>query len=198
MVVSAPQTGHVKLQGSGFSYKAASDFQGRDFFSLIVSGAINKVPGTSTIEVESPPPPGAPAGSATSSPPQPPPVNDLCGSSNDVAVSSAPTTNLCSTCTASAVSGSGPWRWSCISDGGTTAQCSAPVKTASLVQKPGPSAIYLLTPITPASRITTFQLPETIPTTAPQIHHGVPCSMRTLFRALPAIASMWLRVFTAE
>jgi hypothetical protein len=52
MVVSAPRTGHVTLQGTGFSYKAARDFQGRDFFSLMVSGATNKVPGSSTIEVE--------------------------------------------------------------------------------------------------------------------------------------------------
>src|SRR6516225_5131309 len=34
MVVSAPQTGHVELHGTGFSYKAARDLQGRDFFSL--------------------------------------------------------------------------------------------------------------------------------------------------------------------
>ena len=52
MVVSAPQTGHVTLQGTGFSYKAAKDFQGRDFFSLVVSGAANNVPGNSIIEVE--------------------------------------------------------------------------------------------------------------------------------------------------
>jgi hypothetical protein len=52
MIVSAPRTGHVTLQGTGFSYKAARDFQGRDFFSLMVSGATNKVPGSSTIEVE--------------------------------------------------------------------------------------------------------------------------------------------------
>ena len=76
-----------------------------------------------------------------------PPVNDLCGSSNNVAVSSAPTTNLCGAATASAVSGSGPWRWSCIgSDGTTSAQCSAPVKTALLVQKPGPSADLFANP----------------------------------------------------
>jgi hypothetical protein len=55
MVVSAPQTGHVTLHGSGFSYKAASDFQGSDFFSLMVSGRANKVPGSSTIEVETQP-----------------------------------------------------------------------------------------------------------------------------------------------
>ena len=89
-VVSAPQTGHVTLHGPGFSYKAASDFPGRDFFSLMVSGTTNKVPGSSTIEVvvsvsraselkrfpPAIPPLGhplSPAGSATSSPPPPPP-----------------------------------------------------------------------------------------------------------------------------
>src|SRR5262249_41936111 len=46
-IISAPQTGHVKLHGPGFSYKAAGDFQGQDFFSLRVSGTTNKVPGNS-------------------------------------------------------------------------------------------------------------------------------------------------------
>ena len=50
-VVSASQTGQVAVVGPGFSYKAASDFQGRDRFSLMVAGTINKVPGSSTIEV---------------------------------------------------------------------------------------------------------------------------------------------------
>jgi hypothetical protein len=167
IVVSAPQTGHVTLQGTGFSYKAARDFQGRDFFSLMVFGATNKAPGSSTIEVEvsvnpanelrrfsatippssqTQPSLSSEAGSSTSSA-APPPVNDLCGSSNDVAVSSAPTANLCSTGTASVISGSGPWRWSCIgSDGGTISQCSASLKTASLVQKPGPSADLFANP----------------------------------------------------
>jgi hypothetical protein len=157
MIISGPQNGHVTLRGTGFSYKAANDFQGHDFFSLMVSGSTNKVFGNSTIEVEVsvshagefirlptmvPPYPFTPppAGSATSSPPPPVPTNNLCGSSNDVAASSAPTTNLCSTGTASVVSGSGPWRWSCAdSNSGATAQCSAPVQTAPSVQKPGPN-----------------------------------------------------------
>jgi hypothetical protein len=46
MVVSAPQIGRFILQGTGFSYEATSDFQGRDFFSLKVSGAANNVPGS--------------------------------------------------------------------------------------------------------------------------------------------------------
>jgi hypothetical protein len=167
-VVSVPQTGHVTLQGPGFSYKAARDFQGSDFFSLMVSGATNKVPGSSTIEVEvyvthadelrrfstmispsSQPQPSPPShsGSLTSSPPLPPPVNDLCGSSNDVAASGAPTTNLCSTGTASVVVGNGPWRWFCTSGNGReVAQCSAPVQTSPSVQKPGPSADLFANP----------------------------------------------------
>src|ERR1700733_3834675 len=52
IVLSAPHVGQVTLQGTGFSYKAASDFQGHDFFALSISGATNKVPGSSTIEVE--------------------------------------------------------------------------------------------------------------------------------------------------
>jgi hypothetical protein len=60
------------------------------------------------------------------------PVNGACGSSNGGSDSSAPTANLCSAGTASTVGGSGPWSWSCAGvSGGTTASCSASVKTAS-------------------------------------------------------------------
>jgi hypothetical protein len=50
-VVSAPQNGQVTLHGPGFTYKASSDFQGQDFFSLLVSGRTNKVFGSSKIDV---------------------------------------------------------------------------------------------------------------------------------------------------
>jgi hypothetical protein len=57
------------------------------------------------------------------------PTNGACGSSNGATVSAKPTANLCSTGTASAVSGSGPWSWSCAgSNGGVSASCSASVK----------------------------------------------------------------------
>jgi hypothetical protein len=56
------------------------------------------------------------------------PVNGVCGSSNGAALSSAPTANLCTSGTASAVSGSGPWAWSCAAqNGGVAASCSASV-----------------------------------------------------------------------
>ena len=59
--------------------------------------------------------------------------NGACGSANGVAASSAPASGLCSTGMASAVSGSGPWNWSCAgSSGGTTASCSAPLHPAAV------------------------------------------------------------------
>ena len=53
-------------------------------------------------------------------------INGFCGLSNGKTFSSAPTSNLCSAGTASSVSGSGPWNWTCNgSNGGTNASCSA-------------------------------------------------------------------------
>ncbi len=55
-------------------------------------------------------------------------INGSCGSANGVPVSTVPTTSLCSVGTASSVSGSGPWSWSCTgSNGDLTASCSAPL-----------------------------------------------------------------------
>jgi hypothetical protein len=54
------------------------------------------------------------------------PVNGQCGAANGVAVSTIPSTNLCAIGTASAITGTGPWAWSCAgSNSGTTASCSA-------------------------------------------------------------------------
>jgi hypothetical protein len=61
------------------------------------------------------------------------PMNGACGSANSVAVVTAPSSNLCSAGTATTVTGSGPWSWTCAgSGGGTTASCSAPKSTAPL------------------------------------------------------------------
>jgi uncharacterized repeat protein (TIGR02543 family) len=55
-----------------------------------------------------------------------PPVNGACGSAGGGVFTAAPTTNLCAAGTPSAVSGSGPWSWSCAgANGGTTASCTA-------------------------------------------------------------------------
>ena len=65
---------------------------------------------------------------AASSDPRNVPVNGACGTSNGMAVTATPVANLCSAGTASAVSGKGPWTWSCGGNsGGTTASCSASV-----------------------------------------------------------------------
>jgi hypothetical protein len=54
------------------------------------------------------------------------PVNGACGSANGVAVSTSPTANLCASGSASGVSGTGPWSWTCAgANGGATAQCAA-------------------------------------------------------------------------
>ena len=54
------------------------------------------------------------------------PVNGTCGSASGGTFSTAPSTNLCSIGTASAMTGSGPWTWTCPgSDGGADANCSA-------------------------------------------------------------------------
>lgn len=59
------------------------------------------------------------------------PVNGACGSSNGGTFTSAPTSNLCSSGTASSVSGSGPWSWTCAgANGGTDATCSANLTAA--------------------------------------------------------------------
>ncbi len=56
----------------------------------------------------------------------PDPVNGQCGSANGTTVASAPSSNLCSRGSASAVSGSGPWNWSCAGqNGGSSVSCSA-------------------------------------------------------------------------
>jgi streptogramin lyase len=53
-------------------------------------------------------------------------VDGVCGSVNGQYVTSQPIFNLCSNGTPSAVTGSGPWNWSCIgSGGGASATCSA-------------------------------------------------------------------------
>ena len=53
-------------------------------------------------------------------------VPGLCGYSNGLALVAAPSTGLCSAGTPSAVTGTGPWAWTCAgSGGGTTENCEA-------------------------------------------------------------------------
>lgn len=58
-------------------------------------------------------------------------VNGQCGTANGQTLTAAPSSNLCSVGTTSAVSGSGPWNWTCAgTGGGTTASCSANLSSA--------------------------------------------------------------------
>jgi chitodextrinase len=67
-------------------------------------------------------------------------VNGVCGSANGMALSAAPTANLCSVGTATSVTGTGPWAWSCTgANGGTTASCSATLAST-------PTSISNMTP----------------------------------------------------
>src|SRR6185369_10281583 len=90
--------------------------QGDDVFLLVTNNGY----GTSTVTPTPhygtiPPPPDA-----TNL------VSGACGTANGTTVTTPPKSNLCMTGTASAVTGSGPWSWTCAgSNGGTTASCSA-------------------------------------------------------------------------
>lgn len=80
-------------------------------------------------------------------PPPPTPVAGQCGSANGVAVASAPTANLCLVGMASAVTGSGPFNWTCAgTNGGANASCSAPI-----TQTPPPVPVPPSNPDIPAA-----------------------------------------------
>jgi hypothetical protein len=58
----------------------------------------------------------------------PSPFDGVCGSSNNQTFTTTPATNLCTAGSAGAVTGSGPWSWTCGgSNGGSTATCRANV-----------------------------------------------------------------------
>jgi hypothetical protein len=61
------------------------------------------------------------------------PVDGVCGSADGQTFTSAPTANLCSAGTASNVTGSGPWNWTCIGlNGGGAASCSASITSFAI------------------------------------------------------------------
>lgn len=62
----------------------------------------------------------------------PTPQDGICGGAHAVPVSSSPSSSLCSLGTASGVSGTGPWTWTCSGvNGGSPVACSAPVVTTT-------------------------------------------------------------------
>ncbi len=72
-------------------------------------------------------------------PPPPTPINWVCGSASGSTFDTAPTQNLCSVWAPTALTGTGPWLWSCLGqNGGTNMACSAN-KTTVIVPPPSPS-----------------------------------------------------------
>jgi hypothetical protein len=50
-LVIPPESGQVTLKGPGFTYTAKTGLQGEDSFSVLVSGTLNRMHGSSTIRV---------------------------------------------------------------------------------------------------------------------------------------------------
>ncbi len=84
------------------------------------------------------------------------PVDGQCGSANGILTDVAPKINLCSAGSASAVSGSGPWSWSCNGiNGGATAMCSAPASQANGQIPTGlPDTFFIGLSVAPGSDLT--------------------------------------------
>ena len=60
-------------------------------------------------------------------------ISGVCGSSHATTVLTAPSNNLCTTGTASSVTGTGPWYWTCSgNNGGDTAPCNANIQTYNI------------------------------------------------------------------
>jgi hypothetical protein len=79
-----------------------------------------------------------------------PPVNGVCGSSNGGSFYIAPNTNLCNTGTASAVTGSITYNWTCSgTNGGSAANCSANSTLRSVTPTTGSG--YTISPATAIS-----------------------------------------------
>jgi uncharacterized repeat protein (TIGR02543 family) len=70
-------------------------------------------------------------------------LDGVCGASNGALFTIAPASNLCSFGTPSAVSGSGPWSWTCAGDnGGTAASCSANLQGTVVIPKTGQTGCW--------------------------------------------------------
>jgi len=87
-------------------------------------------------------------------------VSGTCGSANGSSFSIAPTSNLCSAGSATSVTGTGPWVWTCTGlNGGTDSSCTATVSSAT-------ATLTLVKVIVGGTRtFTNFPLTATGPTT---------------------------------
>ncbi len=81
------------------------------------------------------------------------PANGSCGASNNATLTVAPTSYLCNSGTASGVTGTGPWGWTCSgTNGGTTSTCSANIAIPAPTQftvTPQTGSGFTIAPATP-------------------------------------------------
>ena len=95
------------------------------------------------------------------------PIDGECGSADGTATSVAPTEGLCSAGTPSAVSGTGPWAWTCAGvNGGTTAYCAASVQAGPINGQCG-SADGVAVSAAPTSGLCTAGTPSAVAGTGP-------------------------------
>ena len=74
------------------------------------------------------------------------PTDGACGAAAGVAAHSAPAAGLCSAGSPSAVTGSGPWNWTCGgSNGGAPAACTAPLMGIKTYSAPSPTGTGTIT-----------------------------------------------------
>lgn len=104
--------GSIELRADGsFDYTPPVGFTGLDYFTYKAVGTdgtytLESTPATVYLHVDSA-------------------VAGLCGSSHTASLAAAPTSGLCTAGTASAVSGSGPWTWTCTGiKGGADVGCT--------------------------------------------------------------------------
>jgi hypothetical protein len=89
----------------------------------------------------------------------------VCGTANGQTLSTAPTSDLCNAGTATVVSGTGPWTWSCDGgDGGSDASCSAGVVPTNGACG---SANGQVTSATPATNLCSAGLPSGVAGSGP-------------------------------
>jgi hypothetical protein len=125
------QEQHGLNAAPGFSGTAAGNYNLGPASPLIDQGVV--IPGINDGYNGSAPDIGA-YESASSAP-----VNGACGGADGGVFNSAPSSDLCSSGTPSAVTGTGPWSWSCLgANGGTNDECGADITHYTLtVNKTG-------------------------------------------------------------
>lgn len=90
----------------------------------------------------------------------PAPINGVCGAANGVTTPTMPKTGLCSAGISSAVSGKGPWTWSCSgTNGGGAVSCVAPLA----VKGSAPSSARLPSMVTPSANPDEAPVPMAAP-----------------------------------